>query len=305
MLRNFFVAVTSAFFLSGTAFALDPTNFTAPAFNAEDSSASMRVAGADLAYPARLIGITRGAISPQGVLRVDVALNMFGPNAELHSLRSWYDLLNRFEQPKAHISAQLDRKVIMNAMAGPESVFELPIEIEMNGISKRTSAKVSGEIQPDSSIALSTFMPVSLRLSDFDMDAGPMSTDLHFTFVYDGADLGPTPDLVASEKPFRIDPQLASVLRPRTRPTPPSAPRVVVTAKPRNASPKPEAKTKQLVTIRHTMRPKAAAHAHDCSEASRVTRHETLLEQAPDRGQNTKVDRALRKLVRAFMPCKN
>ena len=309
MLPNLLVAVTSTLLLAGASFASDPYYFKQLVFKPAQSSASMRLEGDILPGSVRQIGISEGTISSDGLLHVDMLLNVFGADAEIQNIHGWYKLQDGFQRPQAKISAQLTRSAILHAMAGPGTTFELPLQIELNGAPRSMTAIVTGQVQTDGTISISTYRPLPLEVSG----PGSAKADLHFSLVYNRGNQAPTPtpatapELLANAQPAPVIDGLSQVLRPRIRPKSEPAPRrVVVAVKPRPTQPSPR-KTqtqKQIVKITHTMRPKTIAKSSTCANQSRVARQETLLQPLPEERANTKVDRALRRIVRAIMPCK-
>lgn len=313
MLQRFFSAVMSFLVLSSGTLAADPHILTRMSLDPSQSMVELRQEGGVLPNTARRAVVLDGYNAPDGRIFVAIALNGFSRNADLHDIIAWHGLFDAFHQPIAQISARLDHAAMLNVLSGPQTGFDLPVDIEINGQTHQMTATVAGQVRSGASIGLTTLRPLSFSLSDFGLPKAAADTQLHFSFVYEtpAPETGPVLLARAPLKPS-VKPDvnglagMERVLRPKVRPVKRAAPRVVIAAKPRKTAPAPQAVEKELVKITHTYREAPAIRRAKChGNPSRVARGHAILDPTGGRDGSTRVDRAMRKLVQAFTPCRH
>ncbi len=313
MLQRILCAVASFLVLSGGSIAADPHILAQTALNTSQSSVLLRQDGGVLPSPARSVRLKSGRVVDDGTFFVELALNGFSRDVTLPEVILWHGLMDRFSKPTARLSAQLDQGKMLSILAGPNAGFDLPVQVQMNDQLQTVTARVSGYVVSGTAIGLKTLIPISLPLAEFGYSEIAPLARLHFDFVFEGSAPETPPLLFAkTEVVPKITPKsgLAKVLRPNLRPSKPPAPRVIIAAKPgkapaRKPAAKPAAK-KELVKITHTFRDEPQTKRSKCrNESMRVARRNAIIDPTADRRPGGRVDRALRRLVLAFNPCRN
>lgn len=316
MLPHLTCAVTSIFFLSSSLLAAGPYISAVTALDPTRSSMTLRAQSDVLPGPLREVGITHGELHADGAVEMILALNAFSGTAKMPELRRWTHLFEDFEAPRGMIRTALTRQTVFNMMSGPDAVFDLPLEITLNGASQVIHARMAGSMQAGARVILATHQPVSFDLAQFGIGSVPQVVTMQIHVSYgQQPEIEPVPEtwvhmvslaLPEAQTFTAVDHAVAVSLRPEQRPAkiaqrrPTLRPSKTAQAK---AKPARAADKKQLVTITHKLRPAPIKTAKECSEHHRrVARGETVLEGNTREERGMK--RAMRKLTQALRSCR-
>jgi outer membrane protein OmpA-like peptidoglycan-associated protein len=114
----------------------------------------------------------QGTISPNGDAKIEIPLESVDTKIDLRNVRMRFMFFESFKFPTATVTAKLDEALLADLPKVRRKLINIPFVLDLHGVKKSLETQAIVTLLSADSVAISTSVPISIAVEDFDLTEG-------------------------------------------------------------------------------------------------------------------------------------
>lgn len=113
-----------------------------------------------------------GAISANGEVSIEIPLDSVDTKVDLRNVRMRFMFFESFKFPTATVTATLDPATLEDLPKVRRKLVDIPLVLDLHGVRRQLQTQAIVTLLSEDSVAVSTSVPISVAVADFDLAEG-------------------------------------------------------------------------------------------------------------------------------------